>query len=226
MKILIVVDPQNDFVKADGKLAVPNADNPDIINNINKLLESEKFDFKICTQDWHPQGHISFASTHDSELFVERDTMQGAGSSVGNKVIKQVMWPDHCIAGTDGANIYDYIKSWHFNAIFRKGTDKFRECYSVFEYVYEKGITVMGDEYLTPHFHMVKALNVDEIYVCGFATDFCVMQTAISATRLAKKVYTIMDACAAVDANNLDGVYKKFDDVRIGMLNTSWVLEH
>jgi len=222
-KVLIVVDPQNDFVKPDGKLAIPNAEV--VIPKINNLMNSAIFDFIIITQDWHPSNHVSFASTYGAAPFTQKETLQGAGSKAGIKTINQVMWPDHCVMLTDGAAIHGNIEHERANAILRKGNIVDRECYSVFEYVYvnDGKVLVFGDEYITPHFLMVDGLKAEEIYICGYATDFCVQSTAISATRLARKVSVIMDACAPVDQGNLPGVCSKFQELGINMVTEQQV---
>jgi len=216
-KILIVVDPQNDFVKPNGALAVPNAET--VIPNINKLLNA-KFDFVIISQDWHPADHISFARTHGAEVFTERDTLQGAGSAAGIKTIRQVMWPNHCVANTSGAEIHSGIDQSKVNAIFRKGADKFRECYSLFEYVYEPGTTVFGDEYLTPFYKIIAEMKPIEIIICGYATDFCCAQTAIGANKIACATL-ITDACAPVDPGNVEMTYKRLQAINITLKTTA-----
>ena len=216
MKVLIVVDPQNDFVKPNGNLAIPNAELA--IPNINKLLTSNKFDYKIITQDWHPENHVSFAKTHGAELFTQKETLQGAGSKAGIKTINQVMWPNHCIAGTTGAEIHENILEKEANAIFRKGHISDRECYSVFEFVYPfDNQEVFGDEYITPHFYTMDGLKADEIYICGYAGDFCCQATAISATRLTDKIFFIKDAMGWVDNNNEANTYTKL--LQTGKIN-------
>jgi len=207
MKILIVVDPQNDFVHPDGALSIKGAMNA--VAPINALLASDYIDYKIITQDWHPQNHISFASTHGTEFFTMKQTYQGS------KFISQVMWPNHCVQNTWGAEIFgewkepgdtgycEAIKGHLAHAIMKKGYDSERECYSVFEYVHEGQA---GYHDYTPHGIMLQQASaapgnpLQEIIICGYATDYCVKQTAIAARLITRnKVTVIKDAIAAVN---------------------------
>jgi len=215
-----VVDPQNDFVSSEGALSIAGASNPRIIENINKLLNSDKFDLKIATQDWHPDNHVSFAKTNGAELFTQKETEQA-----GNK-INQVMWPNHCVAGTQGAEFFGPINIDKVDMILRKGNIENRECYSVFEYANEitnKVCANVEDLPLTPHFWAIfggQAKENQEIVICGYATDYCVAQTAISAKFGCNNIVVIPEASAAVDENNLMGIYDKFDTYGIKLGKT------
>jgi len=189
-KLLVVVDPQIDFTSPDGALSVKDAHLA--FDNINKLLNSDEFVLKVITQDWHPANHVSFASTHGAEMFTKKQTKQGT------KFITQMMWPTHCVAGTKGAEITPMIESERANLIVRKGTDPYRENYSALEYAYE-GESTFNDN--TPFYEMFTNLDIDEVYVCGFATDYCVAQTARSFDEIVP-TFIVSDACKAVDENN------------------------
>ena len=214
MKILIVVDPQNDFVHPDGALSIKGALN--VIPTINSLLENNYFDYKIITQDWHPENHVSFAKTHGTEPFTMKQTYQGS------KFISQVMWPNHCVQATKGADIFtgwngdnsscEAIKGHLAHTILRKGNNPLRECYSVFEYVHESD----DKPDLTEHGKLFQGDGygpgvINEVIICGFATDYCVKQTALGAKRLIGNVTVLEDACAAV---NPEHGKQALDDLR------------
>ena len=191
MKVLIVVDPQNDFVHTQGKLSIANAG--DVIDNINKLLISPKFDMKIITQDWHPQNHMSFAYTHGKEVFTLNEKMP-AGD--GYTVIDQMMWPNHCVANSWGAQIYKTINQYYVDMIIRKGVNIDRENYSFLEYVVGGGVDNFAT---TEYYNMFRTLQA-EYFICGYATDYCVKQTAYSIrNHLDKEVTIITDAVKGVN---------------------------
>lgn len=167
MKALLVVDLQYDFLPG-GSLAVTNGDQIiEVINNIQK-----KFGLIIATQDWHPQDHKSFASQYpDKEVFAIID-LNG---------LNQVLWPTHCVEGTKGA---EFTKEWDSNgvsAIFRKGTNPEIDSYS--------GFFDNGKRNNTGLSGYLKDKNVDELYICGLAAEFCVFYSAVDAVELDFKTY-------------------------------------
>src|SRR5690606_2099670 len=118
MRALIIVDIQNDFVTG-GKLEVPNGEQ--IIPLVNML--SEKFDLVVATQDWHPQDHKSFASNHPGKAPFEKIMLEG---------LEQVLWPDHCVQGSRGADFHPQLQMDRVEAIFRKGMTTTIDSYSGF----------------------------------------------------------------------------------------------
>jgi nicotinamidase/pyrazinamidase len=213
-KILIVVDVQNSFCDPKGELYVAGSEK--IFDGINALLDGDEFFLKILTQDWHPRGHVSFASTHGAKPFTLKETSQGIGSPEGAKIIGQTMWPDHCVEGTWGAEIHPAIHADKADLIYRKGRDPTRESYSAFTYVHEgKGTpaddSVFGD--------MMKSVSCDAVYVCGVALDFCVSNTAIDAVNLFKSVYVIAEATRAVDEKNRDACLDQLKKNYVNVLN-------
>jgi len=174
---LIVVDIQKDFCPG-GTLAVNSGDN--VIPVINQL--SPLFHYVIATQDWHPPGHVSFASTYPDKKPFE-------SIKIGD--IEQTLWPDHCIQGTEGADIHPGLNTKPFNLILRKGTNKNIDSYSAF---FENDrITSTGLE------HYLKGLGIKHVYVCGLATDVCVFYTVIDSLRLGFMTFLIEDASKGVD---------------------------
>ncbi len=180
---LIVIDVQNDFCPG-GTLAVPEGDQ--IVEGINALMDD--FDTVVLTQDWHPEGHSSFASSHDGKApFEVVDMPYGP----------QVLWPDHCVQGSAGAELHSDLDVTRANVIIRKGTNPAIDSYSAF---FENDQTTPTglDGYL-------KALGVTEVTMVGLATDFCVQFSALDAARLGFKVNVREDLCRAID---LDGSLK------------------
>ncbi len=180
---LIVIDVQNDFCPG-GALAVPEGDQ--IVEGINALMDD--FDTVVLTQDWHPEGHSSFASSHDGKApFEVVDMPYGP----------QVLWPDHCVQGSAGAELHSDLDVTRANVIIRKGTNPAIDSYSAF---FENDQTTPTglDGYL-------KALGVTEVTMVGLATDFCVQFSALDAARLGFKVNVREDLCRAID---LDGSLK------------------
>ena len=182
MKALIIVDVQNDFCP-NGALAVENGDA--IIDIIN--VSQHQFDLVIATQDWHPASHQSFAANND-------------GKSVGDVIelggLPQVLWPTHCVQNTDGADFHPRLNTEKFARVFRKGEDENVDSYSGFFDNGHRRATGLGD--------YLKGENVDEVFVCGLATDYCVKFTALDARQLGFDVTLIEDACKGVELNDGD----------------------
>lgn len=177
MKALIIVDVQLDFLPG-GALAVPGGDAViPVINNIQK-----QFDLVVATQDWHPAGHKSFASEHKGKNVFDKTELNG---------LEQVLWPDHCIQGTAGADFDPSLQMNRVEAIFRKGMDSEIDSYSGF---YDNGhlkATGMGD--------YLKGKGVKEIFVCGLAADYCVYFTALDGLVLEFEATILEDATRAID---------------------------
>ena len=177
--VLLVVDVQNCFLPG-GTLAVP--DGNEIIPLINSL--GEKFQNVIFTQDWHTENHASFASSHPGkEPFETIELAYGT----------QVLWPDHCVQGSDDALLAGGLNIPHAQLIIRKGYHNEIDSYSTF--VAADGETKTG---LTGY---MRERGLQEVYVCGLATDFCVGWSAIDARRAGMDVWVIEDACRAIDLN-------------------------
>lgn len=180
MKALLIVDVQNDFLEG-GTLAVPNGNT--IIPLINKILPN--FDFLIYTKDWHPVNHKSFASNHKNKK--NYDVIDLKGTS-------QVLWPDHCVQNTFGSELHkNLIKSGKNIYFILKGTDIEVDSYSAF--FDNKKINDTGLNSL------LKEKNIDKVFICGLATDYCVKFTAIDAINLNYETYLIADATKAVNIN-------------------------
>ena len=175
---LIVVDIQNDFLPG-GALAVPRGD--ETVAIANRLMPL--FPTVVLTADWHPADHSSFASQHAGKSPYDVVPMP-----YGN----QVLWPDHCVAGTTGADFAAGLETVRAHAVIRKGTDKNCDSYSGFLAADRKTPTGLAG--------YLKSRGVTTVFVCGLATDFCVAWTAQDAADAGFKTYLIEDASRAIDA--------------------------
>jgi len=186
MKALIVIDVQNDFCPG-GALAVAGGD--EIIAPINALMKD--FDAVVLTQDWHPAGHSSFATSHDADPMSVIDMPYGS----------QVLWPDHCVIGSSGAEFHADLNVDAANMIIRKGFNPAIDSYSAF---YENDHTTPTglEGYL-------RTRGVTDLVIVGLATDFCVNYSAVDAAKLGFNVTVRMDLCRAID---FDGSLKTATD--------------
>ncbi|MGR3434984.1 MAG: bifunctional nicotinamidase/pyrazinamidase [Shimia sp.] len=179
MHALLVIDVQNDFCPG-GALQVTGGD--EIVPGINALMRD--FDAVILTQDWHPAGHSSFASTHGAEVMSMTEMPYGP----------QILWPDHCIQGTHGAAFHPDLDADRADAVVRKGYDPAIDSYSaLFENDHATPTGLGG--YLT-------ARGIDRLTLVGLATDFCVNFSAVDAAKAGFDVTVREDLCRAID---LDG---------------------
>ena len=146
---LLLIDIQHDFLNG-GSLEVPNGN--EVIPIANAMMP--QFDIVIATQDWHPAGHGSFASTHNKEQYEVID-LHG---------LSQVLWPDHCIQGTHGAEFHPELEIDRFTQIIQKGSDPTVDSYS--------GFTDNGGRIQTELDESLRSKGVDTLYICGLATDY------------------------------------------------------
>jgi nicotinamidase/pyrazinamidase len=188
MNALIIVDVQNDFLPGG---ALPVKDGDTIIPVINDL--QNKFDLVVATQDWHPADHKSFASSHPGKKVFEEIILDG---------LPQVLWPDHCVQQTFGAEFSTALDTKKIEAIFRKGMDKNIDSYSGFFDNGKKKSTGMAD--------YLKGRGTTSIYVCGLAADYCVYFTALDGLELGFQSTIITDATKAIDENNFKKVLQNF----------------
>lgn len=176
---LIVVDVQNCFVEGG---TLPVGKGAEVVPVINKL--SAAFENIVVTQDWHTPGHASFASTYPGKKAFETTKL-----SYGT----QVLWPDHCVQGTDDAALHKDLKLPTAQIIVRKGFHKNMDSYSAFEEADHKSATGLAG--------YLKQRGIKTVFVTGLATDFCVAWTAMDARKLGFEVYVIEDATRGIDLN-------------------------
>jgi nicotinamidase/pyrazinamidase len=175
--VLIVVDVQNDFCPG-GALAVPRGD--EVVPVVNGLATC--FRNVVLTQDWHPRGHLSFASSHPG-----RQPFETVTAAYG----PQVLWPDHCVQNTPGAAFHDALDIPHAALIVRKGMDRAIDSYSA---LYENDRkTPTG---LTGY---LRERGFSRVFVAGLALDFCVRFSAEDARREGFAVFVIEDGCRGID---------------------------
>jgi len=176
-RALLIIDVQNDFCPG-GSLEVEQGD--EVVTVINGLLP--RFPLVVATQDWHPPDHVSFASSHPGHKPL--DVVRAGG-------VEQVLWPDHCVRGTHGAELHPRLDSAGVGLLLRKGMRTSLDSYSAFFENDRKTDTGLQ--------HYLKGLSVREVVVCGLATDYCVLASAMDARRLGFEVALVSDACRGVD---------------------------
>lgn len=185
---LIIVDMQNDFLPG-GALAVAGGD--EIIPEINRL--SIEYDLVVATQDWHPHNHGSFASQHEGARPFEMGQLDG---------MPQVMWPDHCMQGSFGADLTRELDQERVEAIFRKGMNPEIDSYSAF---FDNGkLKATGLE------GYLRGRGVTEVHICGLAADYCVWYTAKDAIELGFEAVIMLDAVKAINPEEFEKIKQEF----------------
>ena len=177
--ILIVVDMQNDFCPG-GALAVPRGD--EIVPVINRL--AGEFAHVILTQDWHPPGHASFASSHAG-----KQPFQTIELAYG----QQILWPDHCVQGTQGAAFHSGLDVPHAELVIRKGFRSGIDSYSAFRENDRRTPTGLAG--------YLKERGFERVTLCGLATDFCVLYSAIDGREAGFEVKVVTSACRGIDVD-------------------------
>tara|TARA_Y100000589_G_scaffold98900_1_gene93458 strand:- start:41 stop:637 length:597 start_codon:yes stop_codon:yes gene_type:complete len=176
---LLVIDVQNDFCPA-GALEVSGGD--EIISDINQ--EMKKYDCVVLTQDWHPKGHSSFAMSHKGKKPLDVIQMPYGD---------QILWPEHCVQGSRGAEFHCKLDTGQANAVIRKGLNPLIDSYSAF-FENDRRTATGLDGYF-------KSLGIEKIYLVGLATDFCVNYSAQDAAKLGYQVSVFERMCKAIDLN-------------------------
>lgn len=182
MKVLLLIDIQNDFLPG-GALAVPNGG--EIVAVANRLMPI--YDLVVATQDWHPADHGSFASQH-------------AGKNIGDLIdldgVDQILWPDHCVQATPGAEFALGLPAARIDHVIQKGTHRHIDSYS--------GFFDNARSYATGLEELLRENGVDEIHIAGLATDYCVKFTALDAVDLGFRTVLITAGVRGVNLNDGD----------------------
>jgi nicotinamidase/pyrazinamidase len=200
---LLVVDMQNDFMPG-GALAVPRGD--EIVALVNRIAAN--FAVAVLTQDWHPAGHASFASSHAG-----RKPYETIRLAYG----EQVLWPDHCVQGTSGAAFHAGLHIPHAQLVIRKGHHRKVDSYSAFLEA-DRNTKTGLDGYL-------KSRGVKRVFCVGLATDFCVAWTAMDARRFGLQAVVIEDACRAIDTGgSLAAAWQGMQQAGVRRLSSAAVL--
>jgi nicotinamidase/pyrazinamidase len=176
-KALILVDIQNDFMPT-GSLPVAHGD--DVVPVANQM--QQYFELVVATQDWHPANHGSFASNHEGRAV-------GDVSELGG--LPQILWPDHCVQGTAGAEFHADLDRTRVARVFHKGVDADIDSYSGFFDNGHRRSTGLGD-YLRDE-------GVTDVYILGLATDYCVKYSALDALKFGFTTHVIEDGCRGVE---------------------------
>ena len=191
MRALLVIDVQNDFCPG-GALAVPEGDA--VVAVANRVMP--RYQLVVATQDWHPKGHGSFASSHPGAKVHELRDLNG---------LPQVMWPDHCVQGTPGASFHSALDVTCFDHVTRKGTDVGIDSYS--------GFFDNGHKKQTDLASFLWQWQVESVDVLGLATDYCVKFTALDARELGFGVRVLSEGCRGVDVSPGDS-HRALEEMR------------
>lgn len=187
MKVLLIVDPQNCFCPG-GEL--PVADGDSIMNGINRLAREGRFDLVVASKDWHPAGHVSFASSHKNAKPFDQ-------ISLGE--IRQILWPEHAIQGSFGAQFHATLDTSLIHHVILKGTDQRVDSYSAFfdnARIAETGLREVLERAASA---CAETLGDIELTVCGLALDYCVKFSALDAASLGIQTTVAIDLTRAVE---------------------------
>ncbi|HOJ98480.1 MAG TPA: bifunctional nicotinamidase/pyrazinamidase [Termitinemataceae bacterium] len=201
MKALIVVDVQNDFIPG-GALPVPAGN--EVVPLINRLMPL--FPLVVATQDWHPAGHVSFASSHRGKRPYEVIDLAGN---------QQVLWPDHCVQGSAGADFAPALETFRFAAIIRKGTDPLIDSYSGFYDNRRQRSTGLAG--------YLREQGVTEVYLCGLASEYCVFYTALDAQEAGFSTYYIEDATRPIQQEAFEAAKKTMQKRGIRLIQSDTI---
>ena len=198
--VLLVVDVQNDFIPG-GALPVKEGDL--IVPLVNQLATG--FEHVIMTQDWHTPGHISFASSHQGKKPFETTTLPYG---------TQVLWPDHCVQGTPGADFHKDLKIPHAELVIRKGYRKHVDSYSAFYEADGKTTTGLAG--------YVRDRGFRQVFLVGLATDFCVCWSALDARKVGLGALVIEDACRGIDTQgSLDKAWAQMNKAGVKRIRSA-----
>jgi nicotinamidase/pyrazinamidase len=186
---LLLVDIQPDFLPG-GALPVAEADR--ILSPVAALMRANLFGLRVATQDWHPPGHVSFASRHGRRPF---ETMELYGHP-------QTLWPDHCVQGTPGAALHPALPWERVDAIIRKGSDPQTDSYSGLR----NNWNARGERPPTGLAGYLKERGIEQLFICGIARDVCVKWTAEDAAAAGFRTFLLWDLTRAVDPAADDSV--------------------
>jgi len=201
MNALVIIDVQNDFMPY-GSLAVPEGDT--IIPVINGI--QSYYDIIVATQDWHPRNHVSFASNHPGKQPFEKINVEGS---------EQILWPDHCVQGTDGAMFHPELETIRFAAIFRKGMNPRVDSYSGF-YDNMHLISTGLAGYL-------REKGISDVHFCGLASDICVYYTIRDAVMEGFSSALVEDASRPLNAESFEILKKEMTGMGVRVLRSSFL---
>lgn len=200
--VLLVIDVQYDFCPG-GALAVPDGDA--VVPVINRL--AQRFRHVLLTQDWHPAGHLSFASSHAGRSPFETTSLPYG---------EQVLWPDHCIQGTHGAGFHEGLEVEHAELVIRKGFRRGIDSYSAF---FENDRTTQ-----TGLAGYLRERGVRRLALAGLALDFCVRFSAEDACKLGFEAVVVENACRAIDMDgSADATRASFQEIGVMLCSEEFI---
>lgn len=202
-RALLVVDMQNDFMPG-GALGVRGGD--EIVGTINRL--ARQFNNVVLTQDWHCPGHTSFASSHPGrQVYDSFDAFYGP----------QILWPDHCVMGTQGAEFHAALDIPHAGLVLRKGYHAAVDSYSAFLEADRETRTGLDG--------WLHSRGITEVAICGLATDFCVGWTACDGRHFGLTVSVVEDACRGIDLDgSLARAHRNMDIAGVNIVSISQLI--
>ena len=198
---LILVDIQHDFLPG-GALAVAEGDR--ILEPVRRLLEADPFALYVATQDWHPRGHVSFASSHPGRAPFDRIEVHG---------YEQTLWPDHCVQGTGGAELHPSIPWDRVSAVIRKGSDPAVDSYSGFR----NNRQARGERPPTGLAGYLREHGIASVVLCGLARDFGVKWSAEDAGAAGFEATVLWEMTRAVDPGSDDRVREELRRAGVGI---------
>lgn len=201
---LILVDIQPDFCPG-GALAVEDGDA--ILSPVRELVERDLFGLYVATQDWHPERHVSFASSHPGRDPMDVIELHG---------YEQTLWPDHCVQGTPGAELHPDLDWTPVSAIIRKGTELDADSYSGFRNNWD----AEGERPSTGLAGYLRQRGVAEVYLCGLARDVCVKWTAQDAVEAGFRAAFLWDLTRSVDPGSDEAVRRELEQVGVEILDS------
>lgn len=201
---LLLVDLQPDFMPG-GALAVAEGDR--IVAPIRTLMEADLFALQVATQDWHPPGHVSFASSHEEKEPFDVIELYGH---------EQTLWPDHCVQGSEGARLHEGLPWERVSAIVRKGMDPAVDSYSGFRNNWDPE----GARAATGLAGYLRERGIDTLFCCGLARDVCAKWTAEDAAEKGFTTFFLWDLTRGVDPGNDDLVRSDLDERNVRIITS------
>lgn len=202
---LVLVDIQPDFLPG-GALAI--ADGDAILEPVNRLLQRDPFGVYVATQDWHPSGHVSFASSHPGRRPFDTIDLYGH---------PQTLWPDHCVQDNPGAALSARIDWRPVSAIIRKGSDRDSDSYSGFR----NNWNAAGERPATGLAGWLRELGVEHVFLCGLARDYCVKWSAEDAAAAGFRTTVLWDLTRSVDPASHDDVRRDLDAAGVAIVDST-----
>jgi len=207
--VLLLVDIQPDFLPGG---ALPTHEGDTILEPVSRLLEADPFGLYVATQDWHPSDHVSFASNHEGRTPMETIELYGH---------EQILWPDHCIQGTPGADLHGEVDWRRFSAIVRKAVDPRVDSYSAIR----NNWNPVGDRPPTGLAGYLRERGVVQVFIAGLARDFCVKWSAEDLVDEGFTTYVLWDLTRPVDRASDAVVREALERRGAGILDSGDVLE-